>query len=502
MKYRIILTILAAGCGLSGCHKFLDIQPQTSLTSETFFKTQGDFEQAVNATYNPLREIYNNQIFYTTEMHSDNAYYYRNPQFGATDGQENLADFAITVSNNVMTNGHVTQQYRDYYVIISRCNQVLSTIDAVDFDATVKNNLKGQALFMRAFSYFALERYFGSVPLHLTPVLTRQQAALPLSSPDSILLQVESDALAASKLLPNKAAQEPGRATSGAAKTLLADSYMEHHKWSDAEPVLKEVVSSNDYSLIPDYKNVFSGTTDNKNNAESVFEVQFLQGSDGLNGSLIYNMLPMPLSAAEIEPIVQVSNPQDLSGEGNNAPTPDLIAAYETGDKRKAATIGYVFSSGSANTNKTYPYCLKYAKPHAIWANTGNNVPAYRYAEVLLMLAEVLNEQGKGGEAIPYIDLVRTRAGLVGTAASSQTDLRAAILQERRVELAFECKRWFDLVRSNTFLTVITDYGNRIKADPEAYYYPPGAVPPNNAFSVVTARYPLPADEGSLSPYF
>ncbi|MHA4807384.1 RagB/SusD family nutrient uptake outer membrane protein [Flavitalea flava] len=502
MNYRKILTIVLAGYSLTGCHKFLDIAPQTSLTSETFFKTQADFQQAVNATYNPLREIYNNQIFYTTEMHSDNAYYYRNPQFGATEQQENLADFAITVSNNLMTNRHVTQQYRDYYVIISRCNQILATIDAIDFDASVKDNLKGQTLYMRAFSYFALERYFGSVPLHLTPVLTRQQAALPLSTADSVLLQVESDALAASKLLPNKAAQEPGRATSGAAKTLLADSYMEHKKWSDAEPVLKDVVTSGDYSLIPEYNNVFSGTTDNKNNAESVFEIQFMEGSDGLNGSLIYNMLPMPLSSTEIEPIVQVSNPQDLSGEGNNAPTPDLIAAYEVGDKRKDATIGYVFAGGSANTNKTYPYCLKYAKPHAIWNNTGNNVPAYRYSEVLLMLAEVLNEGGKGSEAIPYIDKVRTRAGLGGTTATAQADLRAAILQERRVELAFECKRWFDLVRSNSFSTVITDYGNRIKTNPQAYYYPPGAVPPNNAFSVITARYPLPADEGSLSPYF
>src|ERR1700712_5327883 len=109
MKYKIfILAALVAGSGSTGCKKFLDIQPKTSLTSETYFITDADFQQGANATYTPLRDIYNNQAFYTTEMHSDNAYYYRNPNFGATEQQENLADFAITVSDGLMTNSHVT----------------------------------------------------------------------------------------------------------------------------------------------------------------------------------------------------------------------------------------------------------------------------------------------------------------------------------------------------------------------------------------------------------
>jgi hypothetical protein len=98
-----------------------------------------------------------------------------------------------------------------------------------------------------------------------------------------------------------------------------------------------------------------TGTNDNKNNQESIFEVQYMEGSAGYNGSQIYNMLPMPLTHDEIQPIIQVSNPQDLSGEGNNAPTPDLIAAFEAGDLRKNATIGYVTASGSALTNKIIP---------------------------------------------------------------------------------------------------------------------------------------------------
>ena len=501
MKYTILI-LLAAMAVLTGCQKFLEKVPETALSSATFFKTQSDFQQAVNAGYEPLRSIYNVEKFYTTEMHSDNAYYYRNILFGATEQQENLADFAITVSGAVTTNSHVLTQYRQYYQIIARTNQILSSIDAVDFPAASKNNLKGQALFLRAWSYFDLVRLFGKVPLHLVPAVSRSEAALPLSAEDSVYLQIEADALAATTLLPNKATQEPGRATSGAAKTLLADAYMAQKKWALAEPLLKDIVTNDTYALIPDYNNVFSGTNDNKNNQESIFEIQYMEGSAGYNGSQIYNMLPMPLTHDEIQPIIQVSNPQDLSGEGNNAPTPDLIAAFEAGDLRKDATIGYVTASGSALTNKNYPYCKKYAKPHALWFNTGNNIPVYRYAEVLLMLAEVLNEENKTAEGLPYLNQVRARAGLAPSTASAPSDVRDAIFRERRVELSFECKRWFDLVHSGTFLNVITAYGERVKANPEAYYYPPGAVPPNNAFTVITATYPLPADEGALSPYY
>jgi hypothetical protein len=501
MKYKIII-MLVLGNAFAGCHKFLEINPETQLTSGTFFKTESDFQQAVNATYTPLRSIYNTEKFLTTEMHSDNAYYYRNTLFGATEQQENLADFSITVSGNLTTNAHVLTQYRLYYLIISRANQILTTIDAIDFGADSKNNLKGQALFLRAWSYFDLVRLFGSVPMHLVPATNRTEAVMPLMAVDSIYLQIESDATEAAGLLPDKASQEPGRVTSGAAKTLLADAYITQQKWALAEPLLSDVIENDGYALMTTYADAFSNTNSNKNNQESVFEVQYLEGSDGLNGAQIYNMLPMPLSKAEIEPIIGVSNPQDLSGEGNNAPTPDIIAAFEANDQRKDANIAYVTASGSLRTDKSYPYIKKYAKPHALWNNTGINIPVYRFSEVLLLMAESLNEQGRTSEAVPYIDQVRIRAGLPGTTAASQEDMRAAIFQERRAELAFECKRWFDLVRSGTAVAVITAYGERVKADPQAYYYPPGAVPPNNAFTVITPLYPLPADEAALSPYF
>ena len=485
---------------ITSCKKdFLVVVPETNLSSATFFKTESDFKQAVNGAYVPLRAIVNGPAYLLGEMHSDNTYYFRNILFGAVDASENIADFALPSSGGVTTNGNVLNQYRLDYQIIARTNQILSTIDAVDFPVESKNNLKGQAMFLRAFAYFELARYFGKVPLHLTPVLNRTEAALPLSSVDSIYLQVIKDAEGASKLLLNKAKQEPGRATSGAAKTLLANAYIQQKKWALAEALLKDVVTNDGYALMPDYTNVVSGTSDNKNNQESVFEVQFMEGSAGFNGSIIYNFLPRPMAAAELAPITGVSNPQSLSGEGNNAPTPDLIAAYEPGDKRKDISIAYVTLSGSLRANKVYPYIKKFAKPHAVFNNTGNNWPIYRYAEVLLFLAEVLNEQGKAAEAATYLNQIRARAGL---AASTSTDLRNAIFRERRVELAFENKRWFDLVRSGNAVSIITAYGNRIKANPGDYYFPAGAVPPNNAFTNLSLFYDLPADEAVLSPYF
>ncbi|GAA4305715.1 RagB/SusD family nutrient uptake outer membrane protein [Compostibacter hankyongensis] len=501
MKTKIIITALL-GFTMAGCSKFLEVIPETSLSSVVFFKTEKDFEQGVNATYVPLRTIFNSYAWGLGELHSDNSYYARNPLFGAVDNTENLADFSVPTANGITTNSFVLNQYRQDYLIISRANQVLSSIDDADFDEDAKNNLKGQALFLRAYAYFELVRYFGKVPLHLEPVAARQDAALPLSSVDSVYMQIIKDAGEAGSLLLPKSTQQAGRATSGAAKTLLANVYIVRKNWSEAEKLLKEVVDSKEYSLMPDYNNAFSTSTGNKNNAESVFEVQFMEGSAGYSGNFLYSFLPRPMTADEVETITGTSNPQPLSEEGNNIPTPDIIAAYEPGDKRKDASIAYITLSTSLRTNKVFPYIKKYAKKHALQGNTGTNWPVYRYSEVLLFLAEALNEQGKTSDAAPYLNEVRKRAGLAATTASGKDAMRQAIYKERRVELAFENKRWFDLVRTGRVQDVITAYGERVKSHPENYYYPSGSVPPNNAFTQLETVYPLPADEAALSPYF
>lgn len=502
MKQKLILTSLL-GLALVGCQKdFLTVVPETLLSSATFFTKEADFQQAVNGAYVPLRASFNERAWVLEEMHSDNTYYARNTLYGAVDPTENVADFAVPTANGVTANDNVLQQYRYDYQIIARANQILALIDGVDFAADSKNNLKGQALFLRAFAYFDLIRLFGKVPLHLTPVTGREDAALPLSTADQVYAQIEKDAKDASTLLFNKAKQEAGRATSGAAKTLLANLYLTQKKWAQVETLMKDVMTNDGYMLMADYNMAFSFTSTNKNNQESVFEVQYQEGSAGYNGNQAYRFIPSPITATEIAPLTGTSNPQPTSQESNNIPTPDIIAAYETGDKRKDISIGYITLSQSLREKKEYPYIKKYVRPHSLQNNTGQNWPVYRYAEVLLFLAESLNEQGKTAEAATYLNQVRTRAGLAATTASSQADMRETIFKERRVELAFENKRWFDLTRTGRVKEIIGAYGARVKANPSAYYFPAGAVPPPNAFTVLDDYYGLPAVEAALTPHF
>ena len=495
---KIILFIAIIGALVTSCEDELTIFPEDSLSVPTFFKTEVDFEQAVNGAYVPLRSINNGSKAYLTEMHSDNTYYARNTAFGATEQQEDIADFAIPTDNGITTNVHVSNVYVFNYQIIARANQILATIDEAEFDSAAKNNLKGQTLFLRAYAYFDLVQFFGSVPLHLVPVLSREDAALPLSSPDEIYAQILEDTQAAIPLLPPKSQQEPGRVTSGAARTLLANVYIVRGQWAEAEAQAKAVIDSNEYMLMPDYADAFSGNSTNKNNMESVFEVQFKEGAEGLNGSFLYNFLPRPMNAEEIGLVTGTSNPQPLNGEGNNIPTPDIIAAYEEGDLREEASIQYVTASESFWRDGVYPIIKKYVEPHSLNGNHGMNWPIYRYSEVLLFMAEALDEQGRSGEALTYLNQVRTRAGL----GDPSGDMGEAIFNERRVELAFENKRWFDLVRTGRAVDVITAYGNRIKANPNDYYYPIGAEPRGNAFTNISLTFGLPAAESSLNPNF
>lgn len=372
---------------LSSCKKeFLEIPSETDLTTSTFYTTQADFEKAVNGAYAPLRSLYSN-AWAMGEMHSDNAHYILNPNFRATIDQEQIADFIYDA-----TSGIATSKYTTDYLIISRVNQVLSQIDNIDFDDAVKNNLKGQSYFLRAFCYFDLVQYFGKVPLHLKPVTTLAETSLPLTSVDSIYDQIISDANKAASLLPVKSAQDAGKVTSGTAETLLGNVYMVLKNYASAETAFEDVVNSGEYDLLDDYAAVFDPA--NKNSIESVFEIQYMEGTEGYASSFIYSFLPMPISAPELTTLmanynVTPANVQALSIEAYNVPTPDIIAAYEPGDKRKDASIGYGIASGT-----TYPFILKYLHQHSTFGITNDNWPVYRYSEVLLFLAEALNEQG------------------------------------------------------------------------------------------------------------
>lgn len=505
MKYNIILAAALTLC-VSSCDDFLDIQSQTNLTTATYFKTQGDFEKAVTGIYAPLRGLFNSGANGGTgswlmgEMHSDNSRYRYNPSFRATIDPEQIADFIYLPSNGAPTN-----KYQGYYSVIARANQVLALIDGVEFDAAVKANLKGQALFLRALSYFDLVQYFGKLPLHLVPSTGLSDVALELSEVSAIYVQIVKDATEAANLLPLKSAATPGRATSGAAKTLLGNVHVVLKNWPAAETVLKDVVTSNQYQLVSTFSAVFN--PNNKNNTESVFEVQFLQGAGGFQSNFGYTFLPVPATAAELTTIFTNLglNPlptsiQAITGaEGFNMPSPELIAAYAPGDLRRDATIAYGTAGGTS-----YPFTRKYLYAHALAGNLNSNWPIYRYAETLLLLAEALNEQGKTAEALTYLNQVHAhaRTGLTPVVAASQAALQDIILNERRVELAFENKRWLDLVRTGRAVQVITAYGASIKASPQNYYFPAGQGAVPAAFTDIKLTFDLPAAESLLSPFF
>lgn len=489
MKNIIILLSLIAILFIISCKEsFLEIPSKTSLSTPIYFSSQSDFEQAINGAYEPLRGLYNgiNGAWTMGELRSDNTTYKYNPNDRGTIWPEYIADF---IEEN--TNAALSSKYSHNYSIIARANQIIDLIDDVEFDESVKNNIEGQAYFLRAFAYFDLVQYFGEVPLHLSPVTTLDETALPLSSVEEVYARIISDATMAVDLLPDKATQEPGRATSGSAKTLLGNVYITREEWAEAETILKTVTG---YTLLTDYADVFNPAM--KNNSESIFEVQFKQGTEGFASNFFYTFLVQPISAEEITAVTGIPEVARTI-EGYNIPTPDIINAYEPGDLREDASIGYISASG-----ELYPYIKKYAHAHELTNNTDDNWPVYRYSEVLLFLAEALNEQNRVIEALSYLNQVRNRAGVGNSSASSQTEVRDAILKERRVELAFENKRWLDLVRSSTAEQVMTAYGERVKANPQAYYFPEGIMVAPASYTNINVIFPKPASEAALSPYF
>jgi tetratricopeptide (TPR) repeat protein len=452
MKLTKIFTAGLVLLGASSCQKsFLELTPQTGVTVANFFVTEDDFTKAVTGTYRPLESLYND-AYVMGEMRSDNTYYLFNisNRGGQIVEKENINTFT-----DVATNAYIYNKYVNDYSGIAKANAVLQRIDAASIPAASKGNLKGQAEFLRAFYYFDLVQYFGGVPLHLTEATTVAETALPRSSAADVYKQILADATDAAALLPKTQAIK-GQATQGSAKMLLGYVYMTLKQYPEAEKVLKDVTTLG-YSLLPEYADVFDPA--NKNNAESIFEVQYLQGTQGVQSNFAYQFAPGVTDTKNITG--QVGNSQNLGDW--NIPTNDLIAAYEPGDKRKAASIadGYTDPSGKFVAQ---PFVKKYLHPHAQFNNTNDDWPVYRYADALLLLAESLTEQNKAAEAIPYLNQVRARAGLAATTATTQTALRDAIAKERRVELAFENHRWLDLVRTGQAIPVMTAYGAKQKA--------------------------------------
>ncbi len=488
-KNKILYLLAIPALVLGSCtDDFLNLQPHSSVGAGAFYQTEDDFQQAVNGAYAPLQDRYGNGLhaaWAMGEMRSDNTHFIYNPGHRGRLPLETIADFLEEPG----TEYAIPTKYNSNYSIIARANQVLSLIDAAEFDAAVKDNMKGQLHFLRAFAYFDLVQYFGGVPIHTAPISAMEESMIPRSSEEEVYELILDDLEMAVDLLPTKENQAAGRASKQVAYTLLGDVFITLKRWEDAEGALNEVTG---YRLLDDYAEIFD--PENKGNEELIFEAQFMQGAtQGLESNFIYYFIPHLTNPSVL---TGVSGPANTEG-GYNVPTPDLIASYEEGDLRLGASVGFFTGEGYED----HPYIKKYLHDHSLPNNTDNNFPIYRYAEVLLMLAEAKNEQGETGEALGYLNQVRDRADLEGLDNLSQDQIRDRILQERRVELAFENKRWLDLVRSGNAVEVMNAYGERIKANPEDYYYPEGNEPFPASYNVTENRllFPIPARETELN---
>jgi tetratricopeptide (TPR) repeat protein len=506
MKRKYLFCILlVALCGASCKKSFLELNPPTQLNTATFYKTASDFQQALIGVYPYLRNWAEPSSWLMGESRSDNSRYDFNLQNRAVAviERENVVDWMDDANNSTTRTKYVAD-----YAGIERANMILDQIGSADIDSLDKNSVTGEAEVLRAFFYFDLVQFYGGVPLNLHTVASPSQAFLSRASVADVYTAIITDLKDAVTKLPQKLSfPQSGRATIGTAEMLLGNVYMVQKSYAQAE-VMLEAVTKLGYSLNSSYANAFSTT--NKNSAESIFEVQYQQGTaNGQYSFFIYDFIP-PMASTTV---VTGTNTNTLnSSSGQNVPSPDLINSYEPKDTRLDATVGVIEGHTDATGNfvaeslksiigYTAPagkvgrrFAKKYLHASTTPSQTDDDWPIYRYADALLMLAESLNEQGNSAAALPYLNQVRSRAGLPASTETDQTVLRAVIAHERRIELALENKRWTDLLRTGQAIPVMTTFAAVIKQNPQV---------PANAYSKIDndhLLFPIPISEIQLNP--
>ncbi len=429
--------------GLTACQKdFLDLKPLSQPNVDNFYKTSNDFGNAVNGAYDALQSStqYGNDYNTVIEARSDNVL--DNDPSSSAGLRYNIDRFIEPTTNSVLRD-----TWGSLYTGINRCNLILDKIDAVTMDATLKARYKGEAQFIRALSYFNLVRLWGKVPLVLTAGTTTDARSYTRNEIVDIYTAIEKDLTAAAAGLPaTYTGTDIGRATSGSAKGLLGKVYVTEKKYDLAVSTLKELATGTTYQLLPNIADVFSVT--NKNNAELLFSVKFKKGGslgEG-HGSWFGTSIGDPIE-------------------------PSLRAAYPAGDKRLPLTVMIpVPTSINAVPRKFYDEL-------SATSDVGNDFPVLRYADVLLLYAEALNEVGylADGEAFTVLNRVRTRAGVAvytGAQLATKEAFRTAIIKERRLELALESDRWFDLIRTGTAVDAIKITGITMPAYRTLYPIP------------------------------
>ncbi|MFY9152417.1 MAG: RagB/SusD family nutrient uptake outer membrane protein [Prolixibacteraceae bacterium] len=448
MKLKKYFSIAVLASLVFACSEdFLTKSPEDSINTSNFFQTETDAITAINGAYQPLQwpKLYNMRMW-TTDIMAGNSIVGAG---GGTDGIETQdeANF-VTASDNQ----GVLDLWRGPWPGILRCNIVLQKVPGMTISETVKNRVMGEAYFLRAHYYFILVRFFGDVPLTLKPVEPGDDLR-PLRTPKAdVYKQIISDLNQAITLLPPKeqyTGNDVGRASKGSATGMLAKVYLTLGDWQKVVDLCDQVKSLG-YSLNANYGDNFSSSTENS--SESLFEIQYV-GDAGMGFWSNENQASW---------LSTFTGPRgsDLvaGGWGWNQPTQEFINAYEPGDLRKDVTAFYDgcpqfdgkdYKKSWSMTGYNLRKFLVPLSAVPSYDNSPLNFPVLRYADVLLMKAEALNELGRTTEAAAPLNEVRTRAGLEIVTGLSKDAFREKVLHERRIELAFEGQRWFDLIRIN-----------------------------------------------------
>jgi hypothetical protein len=453
LKISASILVLFLAFMMNSCEKFLDIDPQGQLTQEAFPETEADALLATNACYTTLREwFYHSGGYPILDIMSDDARKGSNPNDQLpTVGPYDSFD-------HVPTQDGLDRWWNALYLGVKRCNVVIEKVAEINMDPDLRDRYIAEAKFVRGILYFDLVRAWGGVPLVTT---TTPPPKLGRATREEVFSQVIADFTDAASVLPEKgdyAAEDLGRATKSAAKAFLAKVYLFLGDFPQAESYAIEVINSGRYDLEPIFIN--ANSVDGNNGPESVFEIGALRVEGTESGG------------------DQYANTQGVRGTPNrgwgfNRPTEDLRNSFEPGDPRIKGTIidlgdtlDGVLIMGDGSTpdvttddegNVVEVECYN----RKIWvpgqttpSQWGHHRRLIRYADVLLMAAEALNENGKAGEALIYLNLVRERARqgnnsiLPDVTTTSQDELRDIILEERRHELAMEGHRFWDLVRT------------------------------------------------------
>lgn len=451
MKKNLFITIFfSLLILLSACKKsFIELTPPSTAGVESLFKTDQDFKQAEIGIYNIYQSQYQNMWLFG-DMRGDDSW------DELVKGTAAAMDL-FTISND---DGVIRSTWLNYYNIISRANLLLAKIEPLDKAALPNKDVyMGEAKFLRALAYFDLVRIYGDVPMVTVPTTIEEAYKTGREKVSKIYSDVIiKDLQDAEASLPVKySGSDVGRATKGAAKSLLGKVYLTTRDFVKAEAKLKEVTTMG-YALLPKYTDLFDYTKD-EHHSEYIFDIEYEQGLSGEGNSFTTNFSPKNPAIAAFYGVTGGQN-------GNNNPPRSLFAIFPAGDLRKDITAADGFTDNNGvfyplipTSNDVATFTKKYMTRLLAANDSRANWKVIRYADVLLLLAEALNENGKTNEALTYLNIVHKRAGLSEYTGLSQTDARENIYLERRLELSFEGHRWFDLVRTGRALQTMSSKG-------------------------------------------